>query len=168
MDLHHHQPPPLIIPVHSSRPMPRRSRPNFTQAPQYRKPNFTPALRGSFSAHSSVCPPSPAQTSHRPRGRRPPTDLVVGSSIVRYISLPRAKTLCFPGATVQDITDTIPRCVRDHPSILTFVVHVGLNDIKYQQSEKLKRDFTFLLRALKATGKQYVISGPFSLSALVT
>ncbi|KAK7899168.1 hypothetical protein WMY93_020021 [Mugilogobius chulae] len=46
------------------------------------------------------------------------------------------------------------------PSVSTVVIHVGSNDLKRQQSEKLKDDFIALINSIQSTGKKCVISGP--------
>ena len=60
---------------------------------------------------------------------------------MRHMSVPGAKTLCFPGAKVQDITMLLPVAVSQSPGADTVMVHVGLNDIMNGSSEHLKMDF---------------------------
>lgn len=99
---------------------------------------------------------------HRmPSSTSPPTaTLVVGSSMVRNLDLHAAKTFCFPGALVADINASIEQVAREHCTASTIAVHVGSNDIKIQQSEKLKDYFKELIETVFKTGMQCVISGP--------
>ena len=90
----------------------------------------------------------------------PPAVLIVGSSMVRHVALPKAQTLCFPGARVLDIKVKLPSLLDKYPSASTVILHVGSNDIKAQQSEKLKKDFMSLIDTLLDSRAQCVISGP--------
>lgn len=90
----------------------------------------------------------------------PPSVLLVGSSMVRHVTLPKAETLCFPGARVLDINSKLPSVLSEYPSAATVVVHVGSNDTSLQQSERLKDDFKTLIDTLLTSGKQCTISGP--------
>ncbi|KAJ8349409.1 hypothetical protein SKAU_G00245390 [Synaphobranchus kaupii] len=67
----------------------------------------------------------------------PPTTLVVGSSMVRHLNFFSAETLCYPGGLVMDINSSITSALREHPMASNAIVHIGSNDIKLQQSEKL-------------------------------
>ena len=64
--------------------------------------------------------------------------LVVGSSMVRHVVLPKAQTLCLPGAGVLDTEVKLPSLLDQYPSASPVILHIGSNDIKAQQSEKLK------------------------------
>lgn len=92
----------------------------------------------------------------------PPSVLVVGSSMVRHVAIPKAETCCYPGAKVLDINTTIKPLLSEYPSATTVVVHVGANDIKNQESEQLKTDFRSLINTLLDTGRTCIVSGPFS------
>lgn len=90
----------------------------------------------------------------------PPSVLIVGSSVVRDVVLPEAKTLCYPGARVLNINSTILSSLLEYPSASAVVVHVGSNDTSSEQSEQLKDDFKTLVDTLLTSGKQFVLSGP--------
>ncbi|KAK7930572.1 hypothetical protein WMY93_006967 [Mugilogobius chulae] len=92
--------------------------------------------------------------------RQNPTVLVLGSSIVRHVRVQRGFTSCMPGAYVKDLHDSAPQIISQLPSVSTVVIHVGSNDLKRQQSEKLKDDFIALINSIQSTGKKCVISGP--------
>ena len=94
--------------------------------------------------------------------RRPPTvsnTLIIGDSIVRYVSVKGCETRCFPGTKVDDMNIIIPSLLSEegHESL---VVHVGVNDTKAGTSELIKEDFKRLLDTLWETGKTIAISGP--------
>ncbi|KAL2085094.1 hypothetical protein ACEWY4_018414 [Coilia grayii] len=72
----------------------------------------------------------------------------------------RSETWCLPGARVEDVQARVPEVVEQHPTTSAIVVHVRSNDIRLQQSEKLKSDFTSLIQTILATGKKCVVSGP--------
>jgi hypothetical protein len=74
--------------------------------------------------------------------------VIIGSSMVRNISVPEAKTLCYPGARVQDITKQLLTFLRQMPGAGTVVVHVGSNDIRRASSEHLKIYFKELIFVL--------------------
>ena len=137
------------------------SNPTTVRAPHrsHRPPPQRP--RGRPAAHH---PPrrqlptkSPPPSSSLPA---PPAVLVVGSSMVRHVVLPKAQTLCFPGARVLDIKVKLPSLLDQYPSASTVILHIGSNDIKAQQSEKLKKDFISLIDTLLDSRAQCVISGP--------
>ena len=58
--------------------------------------------------------------------------------MVQHVVLPKAQTLCFPGACILDIKVKLPSFLDQYPSASTVILHIGSNDIKAQQSEKLK------------------------------
>lgn len=91
---------------------------------------------------------------------RPPSVLIVASSMVRHITLPAAKTLCYPGARVQDIDSKIPQLLDENPSATTIIIHVGTNDLRNNQSETLKEDFMKLMDSLLQTDRKFIASGP--------
>lgn len=59
--------------------------------------------------------------------------------MVRNVSVPGVKTLCYPGAQVQDINKLPPNILNIRK--LSFMVHVGFNDIMKGSSEQLKMEF---------------------------
>lgn len=85
--------------------------------------------------------------------------LIIGDSIIRYVSVKGCETRCFPGATVEDMNTMIPRLLPD-ASLDSLVVHVGANNVKAGASELLKEDFSKLFDTLWETGKNVTISGP--------
>uniref|UniRef100_A0A674BQH6 SGNH hydrolase-type esterase domain-containing protein n=1 Tax=Salmo trutta TaxID=8032 RepID=A0A674BQH6_SALTR len=95
----------------------------------------------------------------QPAGRIIAT-IVIRSLMVRHISVPGAKTLCFPEAKVQDINRLLPKAVRQSPGADTAVVHLGSNDIMKGSSEKLKMDFKEMIGSLLDTNKRPIISDP--------
>ncbi|CAJ1069696.1 Borealin%2C partial [Xyrichtys novacula] len=129
--------------------------------------NLTPPA----SAHCRQSP-SPAQVERptsegfsactpAPHPLFPPTTLIIGDSITRYIRFFNAITHCFPGATVPVILDKLLNLLPSLPSSVTkIVLHVGSNDMSLKQSETTKRDFNLLFNVLKDTGKTVFISGP--------
>ncbi|KAJ8337392.1 hypothetical protein SKAU_G00386120 [Synaphobranchus kaupii] len=93
----------------------------------------------------------------------PPTALVVGTSMVRHVVVPKAQTFCYSGACVQDISAAALQLFRQHTggsASTVVVVHAGINDLRFQQSEKLKADFVSLIDGVLGAGKRCVISGP--------
>jgi hypothetical protein len=72
--------------------------------------------------------------------------------MVRNISVPKAKIMCYPGARVQDIRSLLPTVLPQMPGADTVVVHVGSNDIRRASSE--------LIFVLKDSKQRPIISGP--------
>ena len=87
-----------------------------------------------------------------------PSCLVLGSSMVRHLCLPRVETFCYPGARVSDIKEMLPSIVLNHPAATTIIFHVGSNDISLESSVDLEADFKNLINTLLETGRQCVIS----------
>lgn len=85
--------------------------------------------------------------------------LIIGDSIVRFVSVKGCETRCFPGTKVDDMNTMIPRILAEegHESL---VVHIGANDIRAAASEQIKEDFNRLMDTLWETGKTIAISGP--------
>lgn len=87
--------------------------------------------------------------------------LIIGDSIIRNLRKKFAKTLCFPGATVNYLPEKIPGLLENYPTATKLVVHVGTNNISRQQSELLKHDLFRLFKLLKDhPRKSFFISGP--------
>ena len=159
-------PSPPIEPAAPARA--RRSIPHFTPAPQRAPARFsvqpspsTTALRRKSveTGHAGACPATALTTPPRPLFA--PTTLIIGDSIIRNIRFFNATTLCFPGATVQDILLRLPGVLRDLPtSVQRIIVHVGCNNAMLQQSELTKNEFNKLLHSLNNSGKSVYISGP--------
>ena len=55
--------------------------------------------------------------------------VILGSSKVRNVTVPGAKTMSYPGAQVNDITKLLPNVLRQDMDIDSTVVYVGFNDI---------------------------------------
>uniref|UniRef100_A0A3B3HQ22 SGNH hydrolase-type esterase domain-containing protein n=1 Tax=Oryzias latipes TaxID=8090 RepID=A0A3B3HQ22_ORYLA len=111
-----------------------------------------------------ACPPvatGPLTSAARSRGRGdPPGSFVVGTSMVRHVRVNGSRTFCHPGALVRDITNSAHQLSLRNPSTHTIIVHAGVNDLKLQQSETLKKDFITLINSIKQLDKQCIISGP--------
>ena len=90
-----------------------------------------------------------------------PSVLVLGTSMVRHVRVTKAVTSCHPGAHVLDIRNSAPNLLSLHPSVSKVVLHAGTNDLKLEQSEKLKQDFISLISSILANNKQCIVSGPF-------
>eukprot|EP00064_Thunnus_orientalis_P014354 superscaffoldBa00002475_g14398 len=128
--------PPVSCPItvraphHSHRPLPQR-------------PRGHPAVHHPLRRQLPTKSPRPSSSPPAP-----PAVLVVGSSMVRHVVLPKAQTLCLPGAGVLDIKVKLPSLLDQYPSASTVILHIGSNEIKTQQSEKLKKDFMSLINTL--------------------
>ena len=81
--------------------------------PAYLSSVLSPSLVASTSG-SDPLSSHPHQTVRLPERPAHLTSLavIIGSSMVRNISVPKAKTLCYPGARVQDITRLFPTVLR--------------------------------------------------------
>ncbi len=88
---------------------------------------------------------------------------IISPSIIRDVRAKLAKTLCFPGATVNNRAEKIPKLLENHPTATKIVIHAGTNNISRQQSELLTHDFSCLLPPCPCHhGKSLFISDPFS------
>lgn len=67
--------------------------------------------------------------------------------MVRNVRNSAAETYCCD-ARVRDVTAKLPLLLKQHPMVKTVLIHAGFNDIKFQQSERLKDDFTCLIDTL--------------------
>ena len=86
--------------------------------------------------------------------------LLVGSSMVRQVLLPRAETFCYPGAQVSHINSVLPHIIHSNPAASMVMTHVGSNDLKSEKSESLKTDFKILIDSVLTAGKQCIVFGP--------
>lgn len=86
--------------------------------------------------------------------------LLIGSSMVRQVLLPRAETFCYPGAQVSHINSVLPHIIHSNPAASMVVTHIGSNDLKSEKSESLKTDFKALIDSVLTAGKQCIVSGP--------
>ncbi|CAJ1071444.1 Stonustoxin subunit alpha [Xyrichtys novacula] len=90
-------------------------------------------LPSSAQVERSTSAGSSARTSPPPLF--PPTTLIIGDSITRYIRFFNSMTHCFPGATVPVILDKLLHLLPSLPfSISKIVLHVGSNDTSHSQS----------------------------------
>ena len=80
--------------------------------------------------------------------------------MVRHVAVHGGRTFCHPGACVKEVTSSALKLCTQHSSASTLVLEAGINDIKNQQSEVLKREFISLVDRLLDTGKRLIISGP--------
>uniref|UniRef100_A0A4W5KG39 SGNH hydrolase-type esterase domain-containing protein n=1 Tax=Hucho hucho TaxID=62062 RepID=A0A4W5KG39_9TELE len=85
--------------------------------------------------------------SQRP-SPRPPLTVVVGSSIVRDVVVPEARTHCFPGADLRDIDQQVPAVMEKHQNAHKVVICVGTNNINLHKSHQLN-DFRGRIDRLK-------------------
>ncbi|KAL0171106.1 hypothetical protein M9458_031417, partial [Cirrhinus mrigala] len=89
-----------------------------------------------------------------------PSTLIVGDSIIRNISSRTTTTCCFPQATVSDVNREPRNILMKHKTANRIIIHVGKNDIRKEQSELLKKDFSELIETLLRLKVQPFISGP--------
>uniref|UniRef100_A0A8C7Y637 SGNH hydrolase-type esterase domain-containing protein n=1 Tax=Oryzias sinensis TaxID=183150 RepID=A0A8C7Y637_9TELE len=133
-------------------------------------PGASPPSSAASPARATGVTPTPAcspaatgplTSAARSRGRGdPPGSFVVGTSMVRYVRVNGSRTFCHPGALIRDITNSAHQLSLRNPSTHTIIVHAGVNDLKFQQSETLKKDFITLIHSIKQLDKQCIISGP--------
>ncbi|KAJ3593651.1 hypothetical protein NHX12_005985 [Muraenolepis orangiensis] len=61
--------------------------------------------------------------------------LVIGDSIIRNVRDKTAVTICFPGAKVGDLIESIPSLLVKHPLARNIIIHIGCNDISNRNLE---------------------------------
>uniref|UniRef100_A0A3B3HVY0 SGNH hydrolase-type esterase domain-containing protein n=1 Tax=Oryzias latipes TaxID=8090 RepID=A0A3B3HVY0_ORYLA len=154
----------------SRRPDSRRRRPNVTHVLVGSSNNAgfhlqsQPGRQVQSLMPTPACPPAapgPFTSEARSRGRGDPSgSFVVGTSMVRHVRVNGSRTFCHPDALVRDITNSAHQLSLRNPSTHTVIVHTGVNDLKFQQSETLKKDFITLIHSIKQLDKQCIISGP--------
>uniref|UniRef100_A0A8C2ENE0 OSK domain-containing protein n=1 Tax=Cyprinus carpio TaxID=7962 RepID=A0A8C2ENE0_CYPCA len=119
--------------------------------------------------HGSDQPAANTATNRRSRSRRQrhsaqsaaePRTLIVGDSIIRNISSRTTTTCCLPQATVSDVNKELQNILMKHKTANRIIIHVGKNDIRKEQSELLKKDFSELFETLRRLKVQSFISGP--------
>lgn len=91
------------------------------------------------------------------------TTLVVGSSLVRGVSLPsvpNSQTLCFPGAKVRTMSRMFPAILDRHLGLQRIIIHVGTNDIMARTNVTLFRDYTAMINDVRARKVKITVSGP--------
>ncbi len=86
-----------------------------------------------------------------------PEILIVGDSIVRYLTLPCAIT---SGGKVVDLIEIIPTLIDLHPTVNIVLAHIGTNDIMAINSSKLHADLESLCYTIESLGKCCLLSGP--------
>lgn len=89
-----------------------------------------------------------------------PEILIVGDSIVRYLTLPGAITYCLSGGKVVDLIELIPTLIDLHPTVNIVLAHVGTNDVMARNSSKLHADLESLCYTIESLGKCCLLSGP--------
>ncbi|XP_063076449.1 uncharacterized protein LOC134466480 isoform X2 [Engraulis encrasicolus] len=152
-----------FLPSHSkhqpkSPPNPPCSTParrSWTEVPKPLPQRVRPSSRRTLATPRQITREQPAHSEPR----RPST-VLIGSSMVRHVTLRNAQTWCLPGALVADVQSNVPDALSQYPTATTLIVHAGSNDIRLQQSKKLESDFLSLINTLRSTGKKYAISGP--------
>ncbi len=80
--------------------------------------------------------------------------------ILILISSRTTTTCCFPQATISDVNKELRNIMMKHKTANRVIIHVGKNDIRKEQSELLKKDFSELLETLQRLEVQSFISGP--------
>ncbi|XP_063049729.1 uncharacterized protein LOC134463344 isoform X1 [Engraulis encrasicolus] len=125
------------------------------QVPKPLPQRVRPRSRRTLATPRQITREQPAHSEPR----RPST-VLIGSSMVRHVTLRNAQTWCLPGALVADVQSNVPDALSQYPTATTLIVHAGSNDIRLQQSKKLESDFLSLINTLSSTGKKYAISGP--------
>jgi hypothetical protein len=71
--------------------------------------------------------------------------MILGSSMVRNVTVPGAKTTSYPGAGVNYIPKLLLNVLHQDMDIDSIVVYVGFNNIVNDSSEQLKLDFKELI-----------------------
>ncbi|KAL0198137.1 hypothetical protein M9458_006677, partial [Cirrhinus mrigala] len=127
----------------------------------------------NVTEHGSCQPAANIATNRRSRSSRQrhsarsaaePRTLIVGDSIIRNISSRTTTTCCFPQATVSDVNKELRNILMKHKTANRIIIHVGKNDIRKEQSELLKKDFSELIETLRRLEVQPFISGPLPAS----
>uniref|UniRef100_A0AAV2JDI2 Uncharacterized protein n=1 Tax=Knipowitschia caucasica TaxID=637954 RepID=A0AAV2JDI2_KNICA len=121
-------------------------------------PHSSPCVQQRPGSDPSLDEPAGSGHGHRAPSPRPrplfaPTTLIVGDSIVRHVRFFNAVTHCITGATVPDLLIRLPPLLQSLPDTISkVIVHVGINDMKLQQSEVTKKHFMDLFRLLQSFG----------------
>ena len=71
-----------------------------------------------------------------------PDTLIIGDSAIKDITGKKIKTCYFLDVMVIDINQKLATIILENPKISQIIVHAGFNDIRREQSELLKRDYT--------------------------
>ncbi len=102
----------------------------------------------------------PSRQRHSAQSAAEPRTLIVGDSIIRNTSSRTTTTCCFPQATISDVNKELRNILMKHKTANRIIIHVGKNDIRKEQSEILKKNFTELFETLQRLEVQSFISGP--------
>ncbi|XP_076601118.1 uncharacterized protein LOC143329205 [Chaetodon auriga] len=146
-------------PVH---PAGRGSRQLRSRDPRVQPGPSSPSRPGETAGrrHQPRVTPCQQRTSRQPVEQRTPSVLVVGTSMVRHVTVHGGRTFCRSGARVKEVESSALQLCAQHSSASTLVLEAGINDLRDQQSEILKRDFRSMVDRMLVTGKRLVISGP--------
>ncbi|XP_063042848.1 uncharacterized protein LOC134437282 isoform X2 [Engraulis encrasicolus] len=131
------------------------ARRSWTEVPKPLPQRVRPRSRRTLATPRQITREQPAHSEPRRT-----STVLIGSSMVRHVTLRNAQTWCLPGALVADVQSNVPDALSQYPTATTLIVHAGSNDIRLQQSKKLESDFLSLINTLRSTGKKYAISGP--------
>ncbi|XP_076607733.1 uncharacterized protein LOC143333545 [Chaetodon auriga] len=114
-----------------------------------------PARPGATTTRPQQAPPHPWRTSREPvMQRTPPSVLVVGTSMVRHVAVLGGRTFCHHGARVTEVASAALQLCAQHSPASTLVLEAGINNVKNQQSEVLKKDLVSLIDSESDTGRQ--------------
>ena len=75
---------------------------------------------------------------------------------------------CHPEASVNEVASSALTLSAQHSAASTLVLEAGINNLKIQQSEVLKRDYVSFVDPLLDTGKWLIIAGPLPHLGMVT
>ena len=129
------------------------------------QPDISPSSRPGENATrchkpEPQAPSRPRRTSRQPVEWRTLSVLVCGTSMVRHVAAHGGRTFCHPGASVNEVASSALQLSEQHSSASMLVLEAGINNLKKQRSELLKRDYVSLVDRLLDTGKRLIISGP--------
>ncbi|NEQ69830.1 MAG: hypothetical protein F6K21_30930 [Symploca sp. SIO2D2] len=92
--------------------------------------------------------------------------VIVGDSIVRgqldsfcSINPKKRKRFCLPGATVQDITNSVNSVFQEASADSTVIIHVGTNNVLSTRSEELLDKYRKMIKSFKVKTNKLIISG---------
>ena len=83
-----------------------------------------------------IGPHTPRTSGVRAQVRRPPSVLVIGSSMVRHVAVRDGHSSCRTSACVNDFTSSALQLMDQNSSTAsTVVIEAGVNNLKYAMSE---------------------------------